>query len=54
MAGLSTREFLTYVKGLPEDSRWLAAYRDTPIRADSPEAIASVFGSYLGGDPPDN
>ncbi|MFI6443829.1 hypothetical protein [Kitasatospora sp. NPDC050543] len=51
---MSTREFHVYVEGLSGESRWLAAYEATPLRADTPEAIASVFGTYLGGDPPDN
>ncbi|GAA2825414.1 hypothetical protein RMN57_13270 [Kitasatospora sp. CM 4170] len=34
--------------GLSDTSRWREAYTQTPLRADSPEAIASVFGTYLG------
>ncbi|MGW4695150.1 hypothetical protein ACWEPB_02780 [Kitasatospora cineracea] len=49
--------------GLSAQARWPRAYRETPIIADTPAAVASVFGSYYGpgsaaapspgGDPPE-
>lgn len=47
---MSTRQFLVYVGGLTAEARWPQGYTATPHRADTPETIASVFGSYLGGD----
>jgi hypothetical protein len=43
---MSTREFLVCVSGLSDKARWPHAYQDTAHRADTPEAIASIFGSY--------
>ncbi len=45
---MSTREFIVCLTGLTLESRWLQAYRAQPIRADTPEAISSLFGSYNG------
>jgi hypothetical protein len=48
IALLSVREFLVLAGGLSEAARWPKALRDAPERADTPEAIASIFGSYNG------
>lgn len=60
---MSTREFMAKVAGLSQQARWPRAYRETPIIADTPAAVASVFGTYYGpgsaaapspgGDPPE-
>lgn len=41
-------DFMRRLTGLSEHARWPAAYRDTPVDADSPAAIAAVTGRYLG------
>jgi hypothetical protein len=44
LAAMSTRRFLTLVSRLGPDSRFAAAWRKTPTRADTPDAIARITG----------
>lgn len=46
--GMPWPDFMRRVSGLSSEARWPAAYRDTPVDADSPAAIAAVTGRYLG------
>jgi hypothetical protein len=46
---MSTREFAVCISGLSDTSQFLRVLADEPTQADTPEAIASVFGSFLGG-----
>lgn len=45
---MPVEEFFRRLAGLSSAARWPHAYRETPIDADSPEAIAAVTGRYLG------
>ena len=44
LARMSTRRFLALVTRLGPDSRFAAAWRKTPTRADTPEDIARITG----------
>lgn len=46
---MSSREFAVCVAGLSDGSQFLRRLADEPAQADTPEAIASVFGTFLGG-----
>jgi hypothetical protein len=45
---MDVREFLVLVTGLRRDALFPQALDEVPHRAETPEAIAAVFGDYYG------